>query len=98
MTVMADLDLRAGRIGDAAGHVREGLRISVRAGSDVLNGLWSCGLVCMAAGRYAETVTVWAALTALEQGAGLSSGGTPEDARRRQEALRKARQALGAAR
>jgi DNA-binding CsgD family transcriptional regulator len=99
MTVMADLDLRAGRIGDAAGQVREGLRISVRAGiwTGVLNGLWSCGLVCMAAGRYAEAVMVWAADTALSQDAGLD-GGTPGDARRRQQALRRAWQALGAER
>ena len=99
--LMADLDLRAGRIGDAARQVREELQIAMRSGNrlDVLNGLWLCGLVCMATGRYAETVTVWAALTALEQGAGLSPGGaTPEEARRRQEALRKARQALGAER
>jgi tetratricopeptide (TPR) repeat protein len=99
MTVMADLDLRAGRIGDAAGQVREGLRIAVRAGIwvGVFNGLWSCGLVCMATGRYAETITVWAAETTLSQGAGLH-GGTPEEERRRQQALRRAWQELGAAR
>ena len=70
---MADLDLRAGRIKDAAAHVREMLYITVRAGIwiGVFNGLWSCGLVCMATGRYAETVTVWAANDALAQGAGL---------------------------
>ena len=99
--MMADLDLRAGRIKDAAAQVREGLQIAARAGNrfDVLNGLWYCGLVCMATGRYAETVTVWAALTALEQGAGLwPDGATPEEARRRQQALRRAWQELGAAR
>ena len=99
MTVMADLDLRAGRIKDAAGQVREGLRIAVRAGVwfDVFNGLWSCGLVCVATGRYAETITVWAAETTLSQGMGLD-GGTPGEERRRQQALRRAWQALGAAR
>ena len=98
--MMADLDLRAGRIKDAAAQVREGLQIAVRAGNwvDVFNGLWSCGLVCMAAGRYAETVTVWAASDALSQAAGLGPDGTPEEERRRQQALRKAGQALGAAR
>jgi predicted ATPase/DNA-binding CsgD family transcriptional regulator len=99
MMVMADLDLRAGRIGDAAGQVREGLQIAARAGiwAGVFNGLWSCGLVCVATGRYAETVTVWAAQDALAQDAGLH-GETPEEARRRQQALRRAWQALGAAR
>ena len=79
--------------------MREGLQIAARAGNwfDVFNGLWSCGLVCMATGRYAETITVWAAETTLSQGAGLH-GGTPEEERRRQQALRRARQALGAAR
>jgi DNA-binding CsgD family transcriptional regulator len=100
MMSMADLDLRAGRIKDAAAQVREMLYIAVRAGNwfDVLNGLRYCGLVCVAAGRYAETVTVWAATDALAQGAGLSPDGTPEEATRRQQALRRAWQALGAAR
>ena len=99
MMVMADLDLRAGRIKDAAAQVREGLQIAARAGIwvGVFNGLSSCGFVCMAAGRYAETITVWAAHDALSQGAGLH-GETPEEARRRQQALRRAWQALGAAR
>jgi predicted ATPase/DNA-binding CsgD family transcriptional regulator len=95
--LMADLDLRAGRIKDAAGQLREGLQAAVRAGNwlSVLNGLWWCGLVCMATGRYAEAVTVWAAHAALTQDAGLPDV-TPEEAR--QQALRKAWQALGAAR
>ena len=95
--LMADLDLRAGRTGDAAGQLREGLQAAARAGNwlGVLSGLWRCGLVCMATGRYAETVTVWAAHAALTQDAGLPDV-TPEEAR--QQALRKAWQALGAAR
>ncbi len=42
---MADLDLRAGRIEDAAAHLREGLQLAVRTGSwlDLLNGLDRCG-------------------------------------------------------
>jgi DNA-binding CsgD family transcriptional regulator len=51
----------------------------------------------VATGRYAETVTVWAAQDALAQDAGLH-GETPEEARRRQQALRRAWQALGVAR
>jgi len=98
--LMADLDLRAGRIKDAAGQLREGLQAAVRAGNwlSVLNGLWGCGFVCMAAGRYAEAVTVWAALAALSQGAGLGPDETSGEARRRQQALRRAWQALGAGR
>jgi len=98
--LMADLDLRGGRIKDAAGQLREGLQAAVRAGNwlSVLNGLWGCGFVCMAAGRYAEAVTVWAALAALSQGAGLGPDETSGEARRRQQALRRAWQALGAGR
>ena len=100
MMSMADLDLRAGRIKEATAHVREMLDIAVRAGNwfDVFNGLWSCGLVCMATGRYAETITVWAANDALSQAAGQGYAGTPAEARRLQQALRQAGQALGAAR
>ena len=98
--LMADLDLRAGRIKDAAGQLREGLQAAVRAGNwlSVLNGLWRCGFVCMATGRYAEAVTVWAAYDAWTQGAGLGPDETSGDARRHQQALREAWQALGAAR
>ena len=71
------------------------MRAGIWAG--VFNGLWSCGLVCMAAGRYAETVTVWAAVTTLSQDAGLH-GGTPGEEHRHQQALRRAWQELGAAR
>jgi len=95
--LMANLDLRAGRIKDAAGQLREGLQAAARAGNwlNVLNGLWWCGFVCMATERYAETVTVWAAHAALTQDAGLPDV-IPEEAR--QQALRKAWQVLGAAR
>ena len=49
---MADLDLRAGRIQDAAAHLREGLQAAVRTGDwfDVLAGLWYCGLLCSTTG------------------------------------------------
>ena len=52
----------------------------------------------MAAGRYAEAVTVWAAYDALTQARGWGPTGHPERRARRQEALREAWQALGAAR
>ncbi len=44
--LMADLDLRAGRIKDAAAQLQEGLQAAARAGNwlSVLNGLWCCGL------------------------------------------------------
>ncbi|HEV2239775.1 MAG TPA: LuxR C-terminal-related transcriptional regulator, partial [Streptosporangiaceae bacterium] len=64
---MAVLDLRAGRVQQAAAHLHEQLVIAVRAGlrAGVLTGLDGCGYLCAATGREAEAVTVWAAMSAL---------------------------------
>ena len=90
---MALLDLRAGRAGDAAAHLREALRLALRTGTVNANILDSCGYLCAATGRPAEAVTTWAAKAALSPHADW-----PGDARRREEPLRAARQALGPAR
>ena len=92
LPVMADLDVRAGRIGDATAHLREAAQLSLQTGAwsvalDVLNG---CGHLCAATGRHAEVVTAWAACAALIH------SDWPAEARRREEPLRAARQALGA--
>jgi predicted ATPase/DNA-binding CsgD family transcriptional regulator len=92
---MATLDLRAGRVEDAATHLNEALQIAARTGAkgDALDGLDRCGYLCAATGRHAEALTLWAASAALFQ-----SEGFPEAlpyTRRRQEPRRKARQALG---
>jgi predicted ATPase/DNA-binding CsgD family transcriptional regulator/transcriptional regulator with XRE-family HTH domain len=88
---MALLDLRAGRVEDAAAHLREALQISLRAGSWLGDYLDCCAHLCAATGRPAEAVTAWAACTALLP----RKEDWPGDARRRQEPLRAARQALG---
>ena len=95
---MADLALRAGRIQDAATHLREGLQIAVRTGDwfDVLTGLWFCGLLCTTTGRHAEAVTVWAAEAVHSRHQEFTW--TPVEVRRREEALSRTRQALGPAR
>ena len=64
---MAILDLRAGRAGDAAAHLREQLQITTQTGlrRDLFAGLDCCGHLCAATGRPAEAVTVWAAMSAL---------------------------------
>jgi predicted ATPase/class 3 adenylate cyclase/DNA-binding CsgD family transcriptional regulator len=100
LMLLADLDIHAGRIQDAAAHLREGTQVAMRAGDwfDVAgNSLWYGAMLCTAAGRYAEAATLWAALDAhaKQQGSGEFA---PADARRREEALAKARQALGPAR
>jgi predicted ATPase/DNA-binding CsgD family transcriptional regulator len=91
LSQMTMLDLRAGRTGDAAAHLRESLQLALRAGSWDESYLDSCGHLCAATGRHAEAVTAWAARAAL-----VSVGDDwPGDARHRQEPLRAARQALG---
>ena len=62
---MALLDLRAGRAGDAAAHLREALRLTLRTGGWNPFYLDYCGHLCAATGRPAEAVTMWAAHAAL---------------------------------
>ncbi len=92
---MADLDLRAGRTGDAVAHLREGLQLAVRTGSwnDLGIGLYDCGTLCAATGRPAEALTVWAANDALWRHEG--GADPPWFTRRWEEQLHEARQALG---
>ncbi len=57
---MADLDVRAGRPGDAAAHLREAAQIALQTGAwivilDILEG---CGYLCAATGRPADAITV----------------------------------------
>ena len=92
---MTNLDLQAGRFEDARAHLRESLQIAARAANrvEVLNGLDQCGHLCAATGRAAEAVTVWAAYEAVVRQHEFAD--QPEYARRRDEPLRQARQALG---
>jgi predicted ATPase/DNA-binding CsgD family transcriptional regulator len=95
LMLMADLDIQAARFQDAAAHLRDGLQGAMRAGDrfNVLsNGLWYCALLCTSTRRYAEAATVWAAFDVHFGHQGLDA---PGDARRREEALSRARQALG---
>ena len=95
LPTIVDLDLRAGRTGDAAAHLREGLQIAVLAGtwSELRFGLFQCGELCAATGRAAEALTLWAACAAAEQHEGSTE--PPWSELRREEQLREARQALG---
>jgi predicted ATPase/DNA-binding CsgD family transcriptional regulator/DNA-binding XRE family transcriptional regulator len=92
---IADLDLRAARTGDAAAHLREGLRIAVRTGTwiELRIGLSRCGNLCVATGRAAEALTLWAACAAVDRREGLTE--PPWFELRWEEQLRQARQALG---
>jgi len=92
---LTGLDLRAGRLEDAATHLRESLQIAAQTAElwDMLNGLDCCGYLCAATGRDADAVTVWAARAALYRQ--YDSTEPPVTTRRRAEPLRRARQALG---
>ena len=90
LTEMALLDLRAGRTGDAAAHLREALRLALRTGPVIWGPLDVCGYLCAATGRPAEAVTMWAAFAAL-----ITHEDFPGRARNREEPLHAARQALG---
>jgi DNA-binding CsgD family transcriptional regulator len=92
---MVILDLEAGRLQDAAAHLRESIQLDLRIGKwrEFCNALDCCGLLCAATGRPAEAVTVWAARAAhLRHYVAQDWAG---DARRREGPLRQARQALG---
>jgi predicted ATPase/class 3 adenylate cyclase/DNA-binding CsgD family transcriptional regulator len=101
LMLLADLDIQAGRIQDAAAHLREGTQAAMRAGDwyDVAgNSLWYGAMLCTATGRYAEAATLLAAHHAHARQQGGSGEGSPGDVRRQEEALAQARQALGPAR
>ena len=89
------LDLEAGRLQDAAAHLREGIQVDTRMAkwAEFANTLDCCALLCAATGRPAEAVTVWAAHAALTRHQ--EAEDTPDEVRRREGPLRRARQALG---
>jgi DNA-binding CsgD family transcriptional regulator len=91
---MTLLDLRAGRTGNAAAHLREALQLSLRAGTWNAFCLDYCGHLCAATGHFAEAITVWAAYATLMP----RKDDWPGNARLRQEPLRTAWQALGPSR
>ena len=92
LTVMTELDLRAGRTGDGAAHLREAAQIALQTGtwSTILNVLYLCGYLCAATGRPADAITAWAADETLGQQGGLVWYDAAT--RRREDALREARQ------
>ncbi len=91
-------ELQAGRLADAAAHLREGLQIVMRAGGrfELVNALEVAAFWCAATGRHVEAVTLLAATEALERS--LRIEGSIETApwmARRREAQRHAQQVLG---
>jgi len=97
---MVVLDLGSGRFEDAAAHLREALQTALRIGgrARLLDDLDCCGYLCAMTGRYADAVTAWAAVVALQGHEGFSVPSRPDMPEgwfQRQEPLRAAREALG---
>jgi predicted ATPase/DNA-binding CsgD family transcriptional regulator len=92
---IVELDLRAGRTGDAAAHLREGLRLAARTGLwfDLRISLAQCAILCAATGRAAEALTLRAACAAADRHQGPIL--PPWFVALWEERLRQARQALG---
>jgi DNA-binding CsgD family transcriptional regulator len=99
LTFLVILETRLGRPADATAHLREATHLMLRTDIwfELINVLSGCGELCAATGRFADAMTAWAALDAvlLQHGRSSTDTGLPEDSRRQQDALRKARQALG---
>jgi len=95
---LVELDLHAGRMSEARMHLCEAIEAASRLGPGMvlLDCIDYCGYLCAAGQQWTEAVTLWTAHAAWLQGAGIPD--LPQDAQRRQELLRKARQALGPAR
>jgi len=96
LALMADLELRAGRVDAATAYVREELQLDLRVGLwwALFSGLTVCGQLCVETGRYAEAITVWAPLTSRAQEITGADTFAYED--RRAAGLARARQVLGA--
>jgi tetratricopeptide (TPR) repeat protein len=94
LVVMLELEWMAGRLADAVGNLHEALGIASSIGDwlHMASCLDACGHWCAATGRWAEAITLWAALAA---NSGLPD--RPSEEHRRQEPLRQAGQALGSA-
>ncbi len=95
LELMTRLALKAGRVSEAAAHMREGVEIGVRMGRDfiLIDYLDLCGHLCALTQRPADALTVWSAHAALLRVSELLD--LPSEGQRRQEPLRAARQVLG---
>ena len=64
LVLLAELELRAGRIPEARADLREALELGARLGSwfRLMDCLDECGHLCAATGRNVEAITLWATL------------------------------------
>jgi predicted ATPase/DNA-binding CsgD family transcriptional regulator len=84
-----------GEMAGAGEHLREAIGLAAQTSNQLrlIDCLDNCGYLCAATGRWAEAIALWTAFGT--QNAVIGVPDLPQDARRRQEWLRKAAQALG---
>jgi predicted ATPase/class 3 adenylate cyclase/DNA-binding CsgD family transcriptional regulator len=98
LLTMAVLDLHGGRLAEARAHVREVIELYEQTSASLLliNCLDLCVDLCAATQRWPEAITVWAALAAVRRAIWMQSESPADDPQGgQQEALRKAREAIG---
>jgi DNA-binding NarL/FixJ family response regulator len=96
LSAVADLELRTGRVAEATASLREALGLAAQAGTlALIDCLDVSGHLCAQTQRWAEALTVWAAMAACECQIGLPD--LPQEIAHRAEPLSKARRALGPA-
>jgi predicted ATPase/DNA-binding CsgD family transcriptional regulator len=95
LTLLGHLDLDAGRLAGAAARLHESAQVALRIGdeTELLNCIDNCGHLCAATRRWADAITLWAALAAYTEQAGLTD--PQDDAARRSEPQREAARELG---
>ena len=98
LSVMMLIARDTGQLADAGAHLREALGLAVQSGDRLrlVDCLDDCGHLCAATGRWSDAITLWAAYAGHNAAIGVPD--LPREAQHRQEPLRKAAQALGAAR
>jgi predicted ATPase/DNA-binding CsgD family transcriptional regulator len=94
--VMAGLDLRAGRLTEARAHLREALELYSQTSASLLliNCLYLCAELCAVTRRWRDTITVSAALNAVNQATWQQVYTAVED-EHHLKSLGEAREALG---
>jgi predicted ATPase/DNA-binding CsgD family transcriptional regulator len=93
---MTEAALRSGRLDDARAYFRQVAELAMYAGYTLrlVDLIDQSGYLCAASGRHAEAITLWSAMTAQNQAAGLADMAEAE--RHRESPLREARSALDA--
>jgi non-specific serine/threonine protein kinase len=96
LSLVVDLDLRAGQVTEATTGLRQALALSSRTGTLVLiDCLDMCAHLCARTERWAEALTVWAAKAAIQHQIGFPD--LPTEVAYRAEPISKARRVLGPA-